>query len=181
MAGISLVINTLNEEVHIADCIKSAQGIADEIIICDMFSEDRTVEIAKEFGATVIFHEKVGFVEPARYFAISKASRKWVLVLDADERLTEKLANKLLELTITDKYDLIKFGSLYNYFGGYVKYGGFYHQNWPRFFKKSQYLKTYDEEEEMIHLNFNNLALNTKKNKLHFPKTILYITKHILQ
>ena len=71
---ISVVINTLNEENNIGACIESVQGFADEIVVCDMYSDDRTVEIAESYGAKVVFHERVGFVEPARFFAISQAS-----------------------------------------------------------------------------------------------------------
>ena len=86
MSNITLVINTLNEEGHIAGCINSAKSIADEIIVCDMYSDDDTVKIAESLGAKIVFHERTGFVEPARHFAISKASYEWVLVLDADEQ-----------------------------------------------------------------------------------------------
>lgn len=94
---ISVVINTYNEEAHIERAIKSV-GWADEILVCDMHSEDNTAVIAKKLGATVFFHKKVGFVEPARNFAISKATHEWILVLDADEEIPDSLEEKLKDV-----------------------------------------------------------------------------------
>ena len=95
MTKLSVVINTLNEEKHIEECIKSVKAIADEIIVVDMHSDDKTVKIAKSAGAKVFDHPRVGYVEPARNFAISKASGEWILILDADERLSKTLRKKI--------------------------------------------------------------------------------------
>lgn len=95
MAGkVSAIINTFNEEKNIARAINSVKW-ADEIIVCDMYSEDDTVKIVKKLGARVVFHKRVGYVEPARNFAISKASSDWVLILDADEEISDSLAKRL--------------------------------------------------------------------------------------
>ncbi|OGE33541.1 hypothetical protein A3D83_01055 [Candidatus Daviesbacteria bacterium RIFCSPHIGHO2_02_FULL_41_10] len=94
---VSVVINTLNEEQNIEKVIKSVKW-ADELIVCDMYSGDKTAAVAKKLGAKVFFHAKTGFVEPARNFAISKASNEWILILDADERVPETLAEKLVEI-----------------------------------------------------------------------------------
>lgn len=169
MSGISLVINTLNEEKNIASCITSAKDLADEIIVCDMFSDDGTVEIAASLGARIIFHERTEFVEPARFFAISKATCEWVLILDADERMTEKLAVELRKLVQSDSLDLVLFASLFNYFGRYVKHGGFFFNSWPRLFRKSKYLEVYEQNEERVHQNFVNLR-NSTVNQIRLPK-----------
>lgn len=96
-SNISVVINTLNEEKNIGRAIRSASW-ADEILVCDMYSEDKTVEVAKKMGAKVVYHKKVGYVEPARNFAISKASNDWVLILDADEEISTSLKEKIREM-----------------------------------------------------------------------------------
>jgi glycosyltransferase involved in cell wall biosynthesis len=168
MNKITLVINTLNEEKYIANCINSAKSIVDEIIICDMHSDDRTVKIAESLGAKVVFHERTGYVEPARYFAISQASCEWVLVLDADEQMTEKLANELKKISMSDTYDVVLFLKLYNYFGRYLRYGGFFNYKFPLFFKKNKYIEVYTNDEEMIHRNFGNLK--NVKNKICLSK-----------
>lgn len=168
MNKISLVINTLNEEANIAYCIQSVGDLADEVIVCDMHSDDNTVVIAKKFNAVIVYHERTGFVEPARYFAISQATRDWVLVLDADERMTDALSAKLKEIVREDKYDLVSFCWLFEYFGDFLKDGTFYKNRVPRFFRKKNYLENYVKEEEEIHQNFSIFKKNTN-NKIELP------------
>lgn len=168
MNKVSLVINTLNEERDIASCINSAKHIVDEIIVCDMYSEDDTVKIASSLGAKIVYHKRTGFVEPARFFAISQAKHEWVLVLDADERMTSLLSNELIKNKNEGKNDVVYFWFLYNYFGKYIRYGGFY-ICLPRFFKKEVYLKLFNtEDENRVHGNFN--SLKSYDNNLKLPK-----------
>jgi (heptosyl)LPS beta-1,4-glucosyltransferase len=172
--GISVVINTLNEEPNIAACIDSVQGLADEIVVCDMHSEDRTAEIAREKGARVVLHSRTEFVEPARRVAISHARHEWVLVLDADERMTEPLAARLRDMARENACDVVSFWSLYWYFGGWVRHGGFFSGQWRRFFRKSVYLETYAESEELIHRNFE--ALTAARRICQLPRD--YYIRH---
>ncbi len=160
--GITVVINTLNEEANIADCLDSVMGLADEIVVCDMHSKDRTLEIARLKGARIVLHPQTGFVEPARRYAISQARREWILVLDADERMTEPLSSKLREVATEGKWDVVSFWSLYWYFGGWVRHGGFFNGQWRRFFRRSVYFETYQELEEQVHHNFVSLAKVTR-------------------
>lgn len=173
---ISVVINTLNEEANIRRCIESVKGIADEIVICDMHSADRTVEIAKECGAVVIYHEKTGYVEPARRYAISAAAYEWVLVIDADEVMTGKLAEKIKEIVREDKADVVFFGILYNYFGKFIRHGGFFNNNnFPRLFRKKVYMETYDRRDEFVHHGFTNLK-EKANNRIKLP--LEYFIEH---
>lgn len=93
---ISVVISTYNEEKNIERVIKSVQW-ANEVIVCDMYSSDDTVKIAKKLQAKVIYHKNSGFVEPTRNYAINKAKNEWVLVLDADEEVPAGLKTVLLK------------------------------------------------------------------------------------
>lgn len=95
---LSVVVNTLNEERNLEDCLESVRGVADEIVVVDMHSEDRTVEIARRFTDRIYAHERTGVVEPAREFAIQQATGDWILVLDADERVSPELARGLREV-----------------------------------------------------------------------------------
>lgn len=97
MTTISVVVNTLNEERNIVECLASVSW-AEEIVVVDMHSADRTVELARDFTDRIFLHEPTGYVEPARNFAIGKALGDWVLVVDADERVPARLAERLRQL-----------------------------------------------------------------------------------
>ncbi len=93
---ISVVIHTYNNEKIIKDCLESVKDF-DEIVLCDMYSSDKTVEIAQSYGAKIVYHENIGWVEPARNFAIQQASNEWVLVVDSDELIPNELKDYLYE------------------------------------------------------------------------------------
>lgn len=134
---ISVVINTFNEEANLKKALKSVNW-ADELIVCDMHSTDKTVEIAKTGGAKVYQHEQTGFVEPARNFAISKATGDWILILDADEEVSEQLQDKLKELAESSDYDFMRIPRKNIIFNKWMS-GAMW---WPdyniRFFKKGK-------------------------------------------
>lgn len=98
MEKITVVINTLNAGSTLEQCLLTVSGF-DEIVVCDMYSTDNTVEIAKRFGCKIIYHERTGYVEPARNFAISASTNAWVLVLDADELVSKDLKEYLYKQT----------------------------------------------------------------------------------
>ncbi len=155
---ISVVINTLNEASNIEACIQSVKEFGDEILVCDMYSDDDTVSIAKKLGARIVYHQRTnGFVEPARYEAIKQARYEWVLVIDADERLTSELSKKLQSIVHSDHIDMVIMGILFNYFGKFIRHGGFYGVAYPRFFRKHVYLNSYSNTDEIVHENFRAL------------------------
>ena len=86
---ISVVINTYNAERHLAECLEAVKDF-DEIVVCDMESTDRTVEIAQRYGCKIVTYPKGDCVsaEPARTFAIQSASSEWVLVVDSMSQTT---------------------------------------------------------------------------------------------
>lgn len=136
MNKISVVINTRNEEKNLSRAIASIKGLADEIVICDMESEDKTRDIAKALGARVFTHKKVGYVEPARNFAIGKASNPWILVLDADEEVPEGLTKKIKQILKSPKADYYRIPRKNIIFGKWMRHSRW----WPdfniRLFKK---------------------------------------------
>lgn len=102
---LSAVLIAKNEEKMIQDCIESLK-FCNEIVVVDDGSEDRTAEIAKRFTDKVFKNEdkSKGFVEAVRKFAINKASGDWVLIVDADERITKELADEITEAIKSNKY-----------------------------------------------------------------------------
>lgn len=95
MAKLAVVILTKNEEANIADAMQSA-SFADEIIVIDSGSTDKTIDIAKEHGGKVLVHsmDDTGFAGQ-RNFALKHIATEWVLYLDADERITPGLAKEI--------------------------------------------------------------------------------------
>lgn len=136
MNKISVVINTLNEEKNLPRAINSIKSIADEIVVVDMESEDKTVEIAKSLGAKVFTHRKVGYVEPARNFAISKASNPWVFILDADEEIPNSLAQKITKILKDAKADYFRIPRKNIIFGKWMKHSRWWPDYNIRLFKK---------------------------------------------
>lgn len=100
MAKISALILAKNEEENIKDCITSV-SFADEVLVIDDFSTDRTKEIAEQLGARVIQHSMNGDWGAQQTFAIQEATYEWVLFIDADERISTPLAEEIL--SVVDK------------------------------------------------------------------------------
>lgn len=95
---ISVVLATYNEEKNIKDCIDTVKKIADEIIIVDGESSDKTVLIARENGAKVFIEKNHPIFHINKEKALSLAKNEWILQLDADERVTEALAEEILKI-----------------------------------------------------------------------------------
>ncbi len=97
MPAISACIISFNEEKKIEDCLKSLQGVVDEIIVVDSLSTDNTVAIAEKY-TDKIFHQKfLGHIEQ-KNLAVEKAGNDWILSLDCDERLSDELKASILAI-----------------------------------------------------------------------------------
>lgn len=98
MNKISVVLATYNEEKNIEDCLESVKDFADEIIIVDGRSEDRTVEIAKKYTDKIIITDNQPIFHINKQKAINEAIFPWILQMDADERITAPLKNEILKV-----------------------------------------------------------------------------------
>ncbi|MFH1857226.1 MAG: glycosyltransferase family 2 protein [Candidatus Omnitrophota bacterium] len=136
---LSVVVITKNEENNIKDCLNSVHNWADEIIVVDDNSKDRTVEIAENFTDKV-YCKKMEVEGTHRNYAYSLAKNEWVLSIDADETVTEELKEEISAvLSLDTKYNAFSI-PLRNYIGGYwVKHGGWYPAAKVRLFKKSKF------------------------------------------
>lgn len=99
---ITLSMIVKNEERYLEDCLKSVKNVVDEIIIVDTGSTDNTLKIAEQFNARIFHFDWINDFSAARNFALSKSTGKWILYLDADERLDESSANLMLKLSEND-------------------------------------------------------------------------------
>ena len=95
MTKITAIIPTLNEEIHIEDAIKSV-NFADEIIVIDSFSKDKTLSIAKKMNVKIIKRTFDDF-SSQKNFAIAQATHPWIYILDADERVSPEVELEILE------------------------------------------------------------------------------------
>jgi glycosyltransferase involved in cell wall biosynthesis len=135
--NISAVIITFNEEKNIAEAIKSV-AFADEIVIVDSESTDKTREIAESLGAKVIVQKWLGFSKQ-KQFAVDSATHDQILSLDADERISDKLRDEILNLkTSKNLADGYKIPRLSIYMKREVRYSGWYPDWQVRFFNRTK-------------------------------------------
>ena len=106
MQTITVIIPTYNEENYIEDCLRSVL-FADQIIIIDSFSNDKTIELAKEFKCEII-QRKFDDFSNQKNEAIKLAKSNWILFLDADERVTEKLKYEIKQTLKNPKHEAYK-------------------------------------------------------------------------
>ena len=136
MQKISVVIITKNEEKHIKNAIQSAL-FADEILVLDSGSIDKTCDIAKNLGARVEHQEWLGF-GCQKNKAVELASNDWVFVLDADEEITEKLRYEIIETLQSPISNVFYVARLNNFFGRDIKTCGLYPDYTIRLFNRSK-------------------------------------------
>lgn len=122
---ISAIVITFNEEQNILRCLNSLADIADEVIVVDSYSTDNTVKIATEFGAKVYQQVFLGHVEQ-KNFALSKATNNYILSLDADEVVSDKLKESILKVKENWTHDGYYFNRLTNYCGKWIKHTSWY-------------------------------------------------------
>lgn len=133
---LSVVIITFNEEKNIERCLNSVKAVADEIVVIDSFSTDKTKEICNKHGVTFIEKEWEGY-SGSKNFGNDKASNNWVLSLDADEALSEKLIDSIVNFKKNPNSCCGKFSRLTNYCGSWIKHGGWYPDAKIRIFDKT--------------------------------------------
>ena len=105
MKTLSLCMITKNEEKNISRCLNSVKEIVDEIIIVDTGSTDNTIEIAKSYGANIYHYDWTNDFSDARNKSLEKATKDWILVLDADEELPYEEGLKLKNVINTSQME----------------------------------------------------------------------------
>lgn len=137
MNRISFCVLTLNEEKNLARALKSAQNVADEIIVADSGSTDCTEEIARQYGAKFFYRAWTNFGDQ-RNFAMAQASCEWIYTLDADEELSEELRASLLAWKKKDApLNAYEMPRLTWYLGAWIKHSGWYPNLQRRLYRKS--------------------------------------------
>ena len=182
-ADITAIILTRNEEINIADCIKSIKKSVKRIIVIDSFSEDKTVEIAKRLGAEVYQHQFENYAKQYMY-GVEKANADtvWTLRIDADERFTPRSA-KELEMLCNNNVDtdiagiVLRFKK--NFLGKDLYHGGVY--PWKKMNCYKTKLGVIEDRMMDEHIVLSSgTSVEMKHDCLHFDfKTLEYwIDKH---
>ena len=144
MTSLSVVLTTLNEERNIDRCLSSVTW-ADEIIVVDSFSRDRTVELARKYTDRVYQHEFPGSSRQVER-GIQYAKGEWVFYIDADEEVSPELAGQIKEAVSTSSdivgYEVLRKPSA---FGKWIEHGGWFPDYPFRLFRKDGYIAEHEE------------------------------------
>lgn len=138
-AKISVALATYNEENNIVDCLKSLGLFADEIVVVDGKSTDRTASLASKMGAYVIETTNKSMFHINKNLAIDKCMNQWIFLIDADERVSEDLADEIKKKVGDNPKENGFWVNRRNWFlGGYLKKGGAYPDSVIRLFRKGK-------------------------------------------
>lgn len=138
-APVSVVVIAKNEEKRLEECLASLAPWASEIVILDDMSTDRTVEIARRFTDKV-FQRAMDIEGCQRNYAYGLAAQPWVLSIDADERVTPRLADEIRKVTTGDNPDLICYAIPIKTFVGdqWIRGAGYYPASKTRLWRRGQ-------------------------------------------
>jgi glycosyltransferase involved in cell wall biosynthesis len=177
MATLTVITLTLDEEHNISACLESARW-ANELIVVDSGSRDRTVDIARTFTERVFTIAWEGY-GAARNYALRQATGDWVLWLDADERVTPELAEEIREIIRADApqvagYDIARRAF---FLGRWIRHSGWYPSRVVRLFRRG----TARFSETRVHeqLQIDGTVVPTKHDLLHLtdPDLRHYLAK----
>jgi glycosyltransferase involved in cell wall biosynthesis len=171
--GLSVIIHTKNADETLEETLKSV-SFAKDVVIVDMKSKDKTVAIAEKYTKRIYVVDDVGYADPARNFGIEKAKGPWILVVDADEVVSETLAEKLPDLLLAKNITCFYLPRKNIIFNKWIEKTGWWPDYQARLFKKSsvewevgvhkqpvvvgsvKYLPA-EEENALIHFNYRSV------------------------
>lgn len=165
MTKISVLIPAFNSEKTIGPALESVKW-AGEILVCDSYSTDRTLEIAKQYGARIIQHEYINSALQKNW-AIPQCSYQWVLIVDTDEVVDPQLKEEILDVLKTpdadvDGYWIPRKNFIY---GKWMRCGGIYPDYQLRFFRRDKGI--YETREVHAHLKVPGRSEKMKGHLLH--------------
>jgi len=173
--SITAILITLNEEDNIEKCLQSISWV-DEIIVVDSGSKDRTEEISKKYTKNFFYSEWSGFGRQKQK-ALDKATSEWVLSIDADEIITEKLKEEIIKIISSENYlNGYKIPRRSFYMGKFIKHCGWYPDYVTRLAIRNSCFFSEDIVHERLILTNGNEGF-CKFNIEHFPYKS--ITHHI--
>lgn len=143
---ITAIIKARNETKQLQECFASLADFADAIILVDDNSDDGTTELARSLGAGVITITDRG-ERPLEWLdthGIKAAKDGWILQMDADERMTPTLGEKLKQIALENKFNGVRYARKNMIWGAWIQHGGWFKADQLRFFKKSAFDTNWD-------------------------------------
>lgn len=146
---VSVAVITKNEEKNIEDALKRVKDFED-IVVVDSFSEDKTVEICKKYTYRVYQHEWQGYAKQ-KQMAVDYAEKPWVLILDADERVTPELKSEIMEEIKNTSFSGFYVPRKNFFLGKWIRHGGWWPDYTLRLFKKDvSYVEQREVHEKVV-------------------------------
>jgi glycosyltransferase involved in cell wall biosynthesis len=163
---LTVIVPCYNNEDIIRDCLESVKW-ADEILICDSFSTDKTLNIVREYTNRIIQHKYINSATQKNW-AIPQASNEWVFIVDTDERISKELKDEVMSiLKNPDEFDGFKIPRANYSFGKRLRYGGYWPDYQLRLFKKTK--GRYQPREVHAHVVLEGKIGYLKNPIIHFP------------
>jgi glycosyltransferase involved in cell wall biosynthesis len=175
---VSVLVPTLDEELNLPDCLDSL-GWADEVFVVDSFSRDGTVEIARSRGATVVQHAFESYSRQKNWALSTLDFRnQWVLIVDADERVTPELRCEIERELTSPRCDGYYVNRRFIFLGAWIRHAGWYPSWNLRLFRHR--LGRYDDREVHEHVVLNGRVGYLRSDLLHLDLRGLeaYIARH---
>jgi glycosyltransferase involved in cell wall biosynthesis len=174
MPRVSAIVITYNEEKNIERCLKSIQW-ADEVIVVDSFSTDRTAELTRKYTAHIISHAYDGEV-PQRQRGFAEASGEWLFWIDADEEVSEELKQSILHtVNSSDAHDGYYLSRKASVLGKWIEHGGWFPDWQFRLVKKEKIVPEYQE----IHGGFTTNGTKGKLEGILYHYTYATIAEYL--
>jgi len=163
---ITVIIPTFNEERNIRECLESVKW-ADEIFVVDSFSTDRTLEIAHPLATRIVQHEYVNSATQKNW-AIPQVTHPWVMIVDADERVTPELRDEVLEILKSDGdgYDGFSIYRINHFLGKRINHCGWNRDDVLRLFRRD--MGRYQEREVHANVILNGRSRHLKNKLVHY-------------
>jgi len=170
--SLSIVIITYNEERNIERCIKSVKHIADEIVVVDSYSTDNTVEICKQYNASVILHKFESYGKQ-KLFAAEQAKYDYILSLDADEALSLELNNSIEKEKKFWSKPCYSFNIRNHYCGIPILHCGWYPDRHVRLYNRKVVNWTKKDVHESIEVHDKKMIKQLDGDLLHYTCTTI--------
>ncbi len=133
---ITVLVPCKNEQLNIRPCIESFRALADEILIADSGSTDKTLEIIQDIGGCRVIEREYGTSGDFKNWAIPQAAHEWVLLVDADERLTPEMVQEIREILQAPEQDGYWIHRINHFMGHRIRYSGWQNDRVLRLFKR---------------------------------------------